>query len=108
MPLGSLTEKNAYWSTSAAGSYTVQGRGGNDTITIRTPSYRAAGDAGDVLDGGDGNDILRASYTNDTLLGGLGDDSLSGGAGDDTLDGGDGADLVDGGSGNDTIGRAHV
>ena len=80
--------------TSAADSLTassttgssIQGRGGNDTIT--------GSDLQDYLSGGDDDD---------SLDGGRGYDGLEGGQGDDTLIGGYGGDFLDGSEGNDII-----
>lgn len=65
-------------------SWTIDGRGGNDSII--------GGIADDKLTGGTGNDVLR---------GNAGDDSLSGGAGNDTIYGGTGVDYMYGGADND-------
>lgn len=65
---------------------TLNGLGGNDTIT-----------------GGVGRDVLNGSTGDDTLSGGADDDWLKGGAGSDFLDGGSGNDKLEGGSGSDTL-----
>lgn len=70
--------------TSFAASLTVNGRGGNDTLTAASFAKAVA------FDGGLGND---------TLIGGSGADSLAGGDGDDELTGGRGVDVLDGGNG---------
>ena len=60
--------------------------------------------AGSVtLDGGDGNDTLVGGAGNDALIGGNGRDILAGGAGNDALIGGNGRDFLVGGDGNDTL-----
>jgi Ca2+-binding RTX toxin-like protein len=69
---------------------TVNGLGGDDTITA-APATTTAPHV--TIDGGDGND---------TLTGDRGGDTLDGGAGTDTLTGGPGADTISGGPGNDT------
>lgn len=91
----------------------VNGGGGNDTIT--------GGDGNDTLNGGDGNDLLSGGagfdlihgnagddrlmggLNGDTLYGDAGNDSITGGQGQDYIDGGDGADTLDGGKGYDTV-----
>jgi len=70
--------------SSFAASLTVNGRGGNDTLTAASFAKTV------TFDGGLGND---------TLIGGSGADSLSGGDGDDELTGGRGVDVLDGGNG---------
>ncbi|WP_052213607.1 calcium-binding protein [Belnapia sp. F-4-1] len=63
------------------GSFSVQGLGGNDVITVR------AGTTGpDRLVGGLGQDRLTAAETDDILIGGAGGDTLNGGLGSDTAD----------------------
>jgi hypothetical protein len=70
----------------------VDGRGGNDRITMDT----SATDAHRVpplnarLYGGDGNDVLIAGSGNDILVGGAGNDTLIGGKGNDSFYGGTG------------------
>lgn len=106
----------------------VDGRGGDDTITGGrgadtieggTGADSIVGDYGDdILSGGAGNDtiygddIADGENGNDTIDGGAGDDfiyggaqsdSLSGGVGNDTLDGGAGADNLTGGDGADVF-----
>ena len=99
---------------------TVNGLGGNDTMTA-DPGLAALtaltlkGDQGtDTITGGDGADRIFGGDDVDTLAGGAGGDELtgdrandvvSGGAGDDTLvwNNGDGSDKNDGQDGFDTI-----
>jgi Ca2+-binding RTX toxin-like protein len=88
---------------------TIDGRGGNDTLTFATvlvgdPNKGAlnrpipariwggvgndvlTGDAGDdALDGGSGDDVLNGAGGSDELFGRVGRDELHGGDGDDTL-----------------------
>jgi hypothetical protein len=70
----------------------VDGRAGNDKITVDT----SATDAKKItplnarLYGGDGNDTLTAGSGNDVLSGGAGNDTLIGGKGVDTFSGGGG------------------
>jgi Ca2+-binding RTX toxin-like protein len=70
--------------TAATSGVTVDGGGGNDSIT-----------------GGSGADSLIGGSSNDSLSGGAGNDTLDGGSNNDTLTGGAGNDLLDGGSGTD-------
>ena len=79
---------------------TVNGLGGNDTITAD-----ANLPAGFVfaIDGGDGDDTITGGPGNDMILGGAGVDTLNGGGGNDTLAGGPGADIHFGGPGDDTM-----
>jgi hypothetical protein len=75
---------------------TINGNGGNDTIT--------GNNLGDTINGGDGNDTMTGGTGNDTLNGGLGKDTISGLAGNDTLigSGADGSqDTLNGGDGTD-------
>jgi Ca2+-binding RTX toxin-like protein len=110
---------------------TVNGNGGNDTITGTVFVDNLLGNDGndtmtggigdDVLTGGNGNDTMTGSAGNDVLNGGVGDDTitgsegddiingetnddtLNGGVGEDTLSGGDGTDLINGDAGNDSL-----
>ncbi|MFI6999507.1 calcium-binding protein [Nocardia sp. NPDC050175] len=89
--------------TNANPGKTINGNGGNDTIT------GTAFD--DVINGGAGNDTLTGGAGNDTLNGGLGEDTVSGGAGNDTLSGpGDdnAADTLSGGTDTDSCGPVGV
>jgi Ca2+-binding RTX toxin-like protein len=88
---------------------TVQGNGGNDTITgavgladlIKVTI--TGGDGNDVLTGGDGNDLVQGDAGNDAVLGARGNDDMQGGDGDDVLtwNPGEGTDKFEGGAGND-------
>jgi thrombospondin type 3 repeat protein/hemolysin type calcium-binding protein len=80
-----------------ATTFTLNGEGGNDTLTGSPQA--------DVLNGGDGNDTLQGRAGIDTLDGGAGDDQLSGGPGDDVAFGGAGSDAFtwNPGDGSDTI-----
>lgn len=75
-----------------AGSYTILGGTGADTIT--GTAYA------DVIDG---SQLNPAGTDADQLSGAGGDDYLLGRGGDDTLDGGTGADIMVGDAGNDTF-----
>lgn len=85
----------------------VEGKAGNDTITIGagiTVPVTVEGDSGnDTLNGGDGDDDLLGDSGNDTLNGGAGDDNCHGGSGNDIINGGDDDDLLRGDSGKDDI-----
>ncbi|WP_421982980.1 cadherin domain-containing protein [Roseibium sp.] len=89
-------------------SYSVDGVGGNDTITTGDHNDRIEGGSvagNDLITGNGGRDLLFGDGGNDTISGGSGDDIIVGGTGDDTLSGGDGSDLfMHGlGDGNDVI-----
>ncbi|SDE41084.1 Hemolysin-type calcium-binding repeat-containing protein [Belnapia rosea] len=76
-----LTSGNDSRVISESGSFSVQGLGGNDVISV------LAGTTGsDLLDGGAGLDRLTGAETDDILIGGAGADTLNGGAGSDTAD----------------------
>jgi serralysin len=64
----------------------IQGLGGNDSIT---GSVNA-----DYLYGDDGDDTINGSAGNDQIVGGAGSDVLNGGAGDDQIHGGAGSDTA--------------
>jgi Ca2+-binding RTX toxin-like protein len=109
--LGLSTLVNITGSEGANDRLTVQGLGGNDTITAAT---LAAGVIALTLDGGAGNDTILGSQGADTILGGDGNDFIDGNQGNDTAsmgagndifqwDPGDGSDTVDGGAGTDTL-----
>jgi Ca2+-binding RTX toxin-like protein len=90
---------------------TVNGLGGNDSISAAALASQLIGL---TLDGGDGNDTIAGSQVVELSLGGNGNDSIDGnrgndpafmGAGDDTFiwDPGDGNDTIEGQDGNDTM-----
>jgi hypothetical protein len=74
----------------------LNGKQGNDRLTVDGPYGRP------TLDGGDGDDVLRGSTGPDVLKGGGNVDELHGGGSRDVLDGGLGADQVFGEDGDDT------
>jgi subtilisin family serine protease len=80
------------------GSIIVDGRGGNDSITIDA-SVSLPG----ILYGGSGNDTLAGGKGPAILIGGDGDDTASGGNGRDLLIGGAGADNLGGQNGDDIL-----
>ncbi|WP_417709381.1 cadherin domain-containing protein [Roseibium aggregatum] len=89
-------------------SYSVDGVGGDDTITTGDFDDRIDGGANggnDTLDGGGGNDLIFGRGGADDIYGGAGNDTIIGGTGNDTLNGGDGSDLFmyGLGDGSDTI-----
>ncbi|WP_434051945.1 MAG: cadherin domain-containing protein [Roseibium sp.] len=89
-------------------SYSVDGIGGNDTITTGDQNDRIEGGSvagNDQITGNGGRDLLFGEGGQDTISGGGGDDIIVGGSDDDTLYGGDGSDLfMHGlGDGNDVI-----
>ena len=91
-------------------SFSVNGGGGDDTITNFAPAaMRADGGAGnDVLNGGSFGDILSDMSGSDTLRGNGGQDELNtesnaAGGGTDIVDGGPELDILKAGPGNDTL-----
>jgi Ca2+-binding RTX toxin-like protein len=109
--LGLSAQVNVTGSEGATDRLTVQGLGGNDTITATT---LPAGVSQLTLDGGAGDDSLFGSQGADALIGGDGNDFVFGdngndvaflGAGDDEFqwDPGDGNDTVEGEAGFDTL-----
>ncbi len=83
---------------------TVNGSGGNDSITGTVYVDTLNGDSGnDTMTGAIGNDILNGGIGDDTLTGSAGDDLLNGGTGDDTLTGSEGIDTLKGDDDNDTL-----
>lgn len=89
----------------------IEGKSGNDTITLVNVDVRAEldGDEGndtisgglkrDTIEGGEGDDVLQGNGDRDLLLGDDGNDTLSGGGKNDTLIGDSGADFLVGGPG---------
>jgi hypothetical protein len=109
----------AEWSMDKIAAVTkvnVNGKAGNDTITLDSTVTIPAtllGDLGDdaitiadgasSISGGAGNDSLTAGSANATLSGDAGDDTLVGGSGADKLFGGAGNDSISGNAGNDSV-----
>lgn len=83
-----------------AAAITLDGGGGNDTLT--------GGSASDVLRGGTGDDSLTGGLGDDKLYAGTGQDNLSGGQGADELFGRDSTGQFSGGDGTDVIHADHV
>jgi hypothetical protein len=77
---------------------TVTGSPGNDTIDCG-----GTGPAGKTINGNGGNDTITGTDYDDTINGGDGNDTLTGGTGADTIDGGLGIDKVSGSAGNDNL-----
>jgi Ca2+-binding RTX toxin-like protein len=75
---------------------TINGAGGNDTITLQ-------GNTNAVLFGNSGVDLLTGGNGNDVIFGLGGADTIYGGSGNDTIRGGTGADVLSGGSGCDVF-----
>ena len=76
---------------------TVTGTPANDTIDC------TSADPGKTINGGGGNDTITGTRFNDTINGGAGNDTITGGVGDDTLTGGVGNDTITGSAGNDRL-----
>jgi serralysin len=85
-------------------SGSVNGEGGNDTLTGGSEGDNLlGGDDQDLLVGRDGDDSLDGGAGFDRIIGGNGNDSIDGGNNDDTLSGNSGDDSIDGGFGRDII-----
>lgn len=99
--------------SAASPGKTIDGGGGNDTITGTQFGDIITGGPGndtitglggnDVLDGNAGNDTVSGGEGNDIITGETGNDTLSGEGGDDTVDGGAHDDILSGGSGTNTL-----
>lgn len=88
----------------ADGSDIVEGRGGNDNISLGVGNDVGRGGPGnDALGGWDGGDILAGGTGDDRITGGAGHDQMFGGIGNDLLDPGLGNDFFSGGAGLDTV-----
>jgi Ca2+-binding RTX toxin-like protein len=84
---------------SPTGFIIVDGRNGNDSITVDAQVSQPR-----ILYGSAGNDTLRGGNGTGILIGGDGNDSLDSGNGRDILIGGNGADtMVNGGNGDDML-----
>jgi Ca2+-binding RTX toxin-like protein len=93
---------------SSVTSLTIDGSGGNDTITVNSnvsvPSITLKGGSGDdVINGGSGAESILGEGGNDQLIGNGGNDTLDGGSNDDLLEGDAGDDLLIGGDSIDTV-----
>ena len=89
-----------------AGTFTIHGNGGNDTVSI------AAAAATSTVNGGNGDDtitgnalgaVLNGDAGADTITGGNAVDTINGGTGNDTINGRNGADTITTGTGSDTV-----
>ncbi|MDF9301118.1 DUF4214 domain-containing protein [Tritonibacter mobilis] len=78
---------NAAAAATTGKTVTIDGNGGNDTIT-------GSSTLANTLNGGDGNDII---------TGGSAVDTIDGGAGDDVITSGNGLDMITTGAGNDRV-----
>jgi Ca2+-binding RTX toxin-like protein len=90
-----------YDAAGAAVGLTVTGTAGADRLSVGVHSLL-------TVDGAGGNDTLTGGVGADILLGSAGLDSLTGNGGNDYLDGGIGADLLIGGAGGDTYVIDHL
>jgi Ca2+-binding RTX toxin-like protein len=114
---------------SPVASITIDGKSGNDRITVAeevtgstitgggktassgggtTPSRGCRqrlvwGGGADTIDAGAGNDHVFGDEGDDTLTAGAGNDAVNGGDGDDVVNGGDGHDRLRGGAGDDQL-----
>jgi hypothetical protein len=98
--VGGSGSDNIY-ATNAIIPVTMDGKGGNDSLS--------GGTRADFLYGGSGNDNLYGGKRNDTMYGQGGRDKLYGFDGSDFLDDGGGTyDFTDGGAGDDFLARKPV
>ena len=79
---------------------TINGEGGQDMITAANANI---GNTVLVINGGADADNITGSNADDRINGGDGNDVLNGGNGDDRIDAGVGDDAANGGAGNDTL-----
>ena len=90
--------------SAASPGKTIDGFGGNDTITgTQFDDVITGGEGNDTITGLGGNDTLDGNQGNDTISGGEGNDTITGSEGNDTLSGEGGDDFVDGGDDDDTL-----
>jgi Ca2+-binding RTX toxin-like protein len=89
--------------TVTPGPVTLDGGGGNDSLTGSSGGEIASTAVISILNGGDGNDELNGGSKNDQLNGGGGNDTMRGNGGNDRLNGGAGADNMFGGEGIDVV-----
>src|SRR4051812_38314695 len=93
--------------TAGITALSIDGRDGNDRITVSgtsLPTTLSGGEGDDQITGADGVDTLNGGAGADRLEGGLGADTFNGDSGDDVLLGGTGAtgnDTLNGGTGTD-------
>ncbi|MBB1248395.1 calcium-binding protein [Rhizobium sp. G21] len=92
---GSAGANNVSIADVELGTISINGRGGDDRLSV------AAGQA--ILIGGDGDDRLVGGDDMATIRGGDGDDVIQGGSAADFLNGQAGNDTLSGGAGNDTL-----
>jgi hypothetical protein len=102
--------KTTSFAAAKVGEIRVEGRAGDDHITIddtfhplEIDAVLLGGRGNDRLTGAGGDDTLEGSWGNDLLQGREGNDRLDGGAGNDRLMGGVGYDAIWGGDGDDRI-----
>jgi hypothetical protein len=102
--VGGVLQTTVISNVEAADRVVIDGGGGNDAITITTPSGLASA-APIEARGGLGADTVTGSIGRDVLAGDAGDDRIVSGGGADSIDGGLGADLqvITGGDGVDTV-----
>ena len=107
---GLAEQVNVDQSEAANDRLTVNGLGGNDTLSAGALAALIAFTA----DGGEGLDAINGGNGADTLIGGNGDDTVDGNVGNDVgflgadndifvWDPGDGSDIVEGQTGSDTL-----
>lgn len=86
------------------GSTTINLTSANDTYTIGAGNFSINGLGGDdTITTGDGNNTVTTVTGNDTITTGAGNDTINGGDGNNTINAGGGVNTVNTGTGNDTI-----
>jgi Ca2+-binding RTX toxin-like protein len=108
---GLFTQLTISNSEAANDRLTVNGLGGNDTVSGSTGLAALiqltldGGDSNDTINGGNGADTLLGGAGNDTIDGNQGNDTALMGAGNDTFvwDPGDGSDTIEGQGDFDTL-----
>lgn len=101
----SITGSTGHDSITVGGfASTVVGGAGNDSIIGGSASDNLSSVAGEnTITGSGGNDILTGGTGNDSITGASGRDNITGADGNDTLAGGGGNDTISAGAGNDGI-----
>jgi Ca2+-binding RTX toxin-like protein len=90
--------------TTGGGNNTVTTVAGNDTITTGAGADTIlAGDGNNTVNAGNGANSVTTGAGNDTVTTGSGNDTIDSGAGGDIISAGAGADHVVSGAGNDSI-----
>jgi len=102
--------------TIGAGNFSINGLGGDDTITtgsgdndvttLTGNDTLTTGAGRDTIRAGDGNNTVNAGDGANLVVTGSGNDTITTGAGNDTIQGGAGNDIISAGAGTDTVASA--